>query len=89
MRKNRSSISSFRMKTWICLYTNLNVFDILTAEVSKERIDTVLTKTSGTSIVNYSHMQLSRQSFKVLSKPDLYLYFGSKDITSHKYNTDP
>lgn len=69
------------IRTWVCLLANLNIFDILTADVSEERFDTVLTETSRTSIVHCSHTQLSSRSFKVLSKSDLGLYFSSKDNT--------
>lgn len=48
------ALTIFMMKMWVCLGTNLHVFDVLTADVSQERIDTVLTKTGRTSIVNYS-----------------------------------
>lgn len=60
------------IRMWVCLCANLHVFDILTADVSEERIDTVLAETSGTSIVNYTHTQLSSHSSIKLSKSDLY-----------------
>lgn len=75
------TLTIFMMKMWVCLCTNLHVFDVLTADVSQERIDTVLTKTGRTSVVNYSHMQQSSKSVKALIESDPYPNIGSRDNT--------
>lgn len=46
----RMQFDCFMVQRQFC--TNLHVFDILTADVSKQRINTILTKASGTSIIN-------------------------------------
>lgn len=65
--KQTNAILFFFNRHVICAYTHLNIFDVLTANISKQRLYAILTETSGAPVVHFNtqNVKILQSSFLI------------------------